>query len=84
AVLDRFRQIAPKVMIAVDGYRYGGKEFDRRPVLRTLLEQLPSVEHVIVVPTLRCEDDCDGLSNVVTWAEAISQDATPLGVEHVP
>jgi acetoacetyl-CoA synthetase len=32
SVLDRFRQIDPKVMIAVDGYRYGGKDFDRMPV----------------------------------------------------
>jgi acyl-coenzyme A synthetase/AMP-(fatty) acid ligase len=30
SVLDRFRQIEPKVLIAVDGYRYGGKDFDRR------------------------------------------------------
>ncbi len=33
AVLDRFRQIAPKVLIACDGYRYGGKVFDRAAVL---------------------------------------------------
>ncbi|SAL81896.1 acetoacetyl-CoA synthetase [Caballeronia arvi] len=84
AVLDRFRQIEPKVMIAVDGYRYGGKEFDRLPVLCTLLEQLPSVEHVVVVPTLRGQDDCHGLSNAVMWAESISDNALPLEVEHVP
>jgi acetoacetyl-CoA synthetase len=84
AVLDRFRQIEPKVMIAVDGYRYGGKEFDRRPVLRTLLEQLPSVEHVVVVPTLRRQDDRQGLSNAVTWAEATSDNPQPLEIEHVP
>ncbi|WP_429485506.1 acetoacetate--CoA ligase [Paraburkholderia youngii] len=84
AVLDRFRQIEPKVMIAVDGYRYGGKEFDRRPVLCKLLEQLPSVEHVVVVPTLRRQDDHHGLSNVVAWTEAISENALPLEVEHVP
>ncbi|WP_051106723.1 acetoacetate--CoA ligase [Paraburkholderia atlantica] len=84
AVLDRFRQIEPKVMIAVDGYRYGGKEFDRRPVLSKLLEQLPSVEHVVVVPTLHGQDDRQGLSNVVTWAEAISSNDLPLEVEHVP
>lgn len=84
AVLDRFRQIEPKVMIAVDGYRYGGKEFDRRPVLRTLLDQLPDIERVVVVPTLRCQDDHYGLSNAVTWADVVSNDALPLEVEHVP
>src|SRR2546428_8343351 len=51
-VLDRFRQIEPKVLFAVDGYRYGGKAFDRRDTVRELLRQLPSVEAVILVPHL--------------------------------
>ena len=48
AVLDRFRQIEPKVLIAVDGVRYGGRDFDRREVLAELRAALPSVQHVIV------------------------------------
>jgi len=52
SVLDRFRQIAPKVLFAVDGYRYGGKDFDRRDVVRELVAQLPSVEAVVFVPYL--------------------------------
>ena len=51
-VLDRFRQIEPKVLFAVDGYRYGGKAFDRRETVRELVSQLPSVEVVILVPHL--------------------------------
>ena len=51
-VLDRFRQISPKILIAVDGYRYGGKAFDRRETVRELVRQLPSVEVVILVPHL--------------------------------
>ena len=47
-VLDRFGQIAPKVLIAADGYFYGGKTFDRRPQVREILAELPTVEHVIV------------------------------------
>mgnify|MGYP001439599155 CR=1 FL=1 len=50
SVLDRFRQIEPKVLFAVDGYRYGGKDFDRRDVVRELVRQLPSVRAVIFVP----------------------------------
>jgi acetoacetyl-CoA synthetase len=53
AVLDRFRQIAPKVMIAVDGYRYGGKPHDRRELLHELLAELPSVDHLILLPEPR-------------------------------
>ena len=51
-VLDRFRQIAPKVLIGCDGYRYGGKEYDRRETVRQLLAELPTVETLIVVPNL--------------------------------
>jgi len=48
-VVDRFRQIAPAVLIAVDGYRFGAKDVDRDAVLAELREQLPSVRHTIVV-----------------------------------
>lgn len=54
AVLDRFRQIEPKVLIAVDGYTYGGVAHDRLPVLRGLLAELPSVRHVVL---LRYQDE---------------------------
>ncbi|MEO5882681.1 MAG: AMP-binding protein, partial [Caldimonas sp.] len=43
AILDRFRQIEPKVVIGVDGYVYGGVAADRLPVLRGLIDELPSV-----------------------------------------
>ena len=52
AVLDRFRQIEPKVLVACDGYRYGGAAHDRRAVLRELIEQLPSVQHLVLQPLL--------------------------------
>jgi acetoacetyl-CoA synthetase len=47
AVLDRFRQIAPRVLLAVDGQRWGGVAHDRRAVLHELLQGLPSVEHLV-------------------------------------
>ncbi|MFI4929885.1 MAG: acetoacetate--CoA ligase [Burkholderiales bacterium] len=47
AVLDRFRQIEPMVLIACDGYRYGGMAHDRRAVVAELVDQLPSVAHVV-------------------------------------
>ena len=51
-VLDRFRQIEPVLLFAVDGYRYGGKDFDRRDTVRELVGRLPSVQAVILVPYL--------------------------------
>src|SRR3546814_7766830 len=46
-VLDRFGQIGPKLLLLTDGYRYGGKDFDRRAALRELVGQLPSVEQIV-------------------------------------
>jgi acetoacetyl-CoA synthetase len=49
AVLDRFRQIEPKVLIACDGYTYGGVVHDRMGVLRGLLDELPGVMDVVLL-----------------------------------
>jgi acetoacetyl-CoA synthetase len=49
AVLDRFRQIAPRVLVAVDGQVWGGVTHDRRPVLREVLAGLPSLEHLVLL-----------------------------------
>jgi acetoacetyl-CoA synthetase len=47
AVLDRFKQITPKVLIACDGVTYGGKDHDRRAVVAELRQALPSVQHLL-------------------------------------
>lgn len=51
-VLDRFAPVAPKVLIAADGYRYGGRDFDRRAAIREMVEGLPSLRHLVAVPCL--------------------------------
>jgi acetoacetyl-CoA synthetase len=51
-VLDRFRQIAPKVLIGCDGSVYAGKTVDRRELIAQLLCELPSIEALVVVPNL--------------------------------
>src|SRR5437660_2586364 len=53
SVIDRFAQIEPKLLLAVDGYRHGGKDFDRREVVRGILAELPTVEQLVTVPYLR-------------------------------
>lgn len=50
AILDRFRQIEPKVLIAQDGYVHAGKLIDRRDVLNTITSGLSSVEHLVWIP----------------------------------
>jgi acetoacetyl-CoA synthetase len=52
AVLDRFKQIEPKVLIACDGVTFGGKDFDRLAVVAELCAALPTVQHVILQDNL--------------------------------
>jgi acetoacetyl-CoA synthetase len=52
AVLDRFRQIEPKVLIAVDGVHYAGRDIDRQPVLAELRAGLPSLQQVVLINNL--------------------------------
>ena len=51
-VIDRFKQIEPKVLLAIDGYRYNGKDFDRSDQVRQLQESIPALEHTITLPYL--------------------------------
>ena len=50
-VVDRFKQIEPKVLLAIEGYRYGGKDFDKRDAIAKLEEEIPSLEHTVLVPS---------------------------------
>ena len=50
AILDRFQQIEPKVMIAQDGYVHAGKSIDRRDVVAEIANGLPSVQHRVLIP----------------------------------
>ena len=51
-VIDRFAQIEPTVVFAVNGYRYGGKDFDRSGDLTTILAALPTARHLVMVDYL--------------------------------
>ncbi|MEM8861499.1 MAG: acetoacetate--CoA ligase, partial [Chloroflexota bacterium] len=85
SVLDRFQQIEPKVLIAVDGYNYGGKQFNRRDVMAELQAGLPTLEKTVVVPHIT--NDTNGLSNAILWDDALAQageSAAELTFERVP
>ena len=56
AVLDRFKQIAPKVLIACDGVTYGGRDFDRLGVVADMRAALPTVQHVVLHTNLAQDD----------------------------
>lgn len=75
AVLDRFAQIEPTVLVAVDGYRFNGRPFDRRDVVASLREALPSVRTTIVVPRLFPDELPDG---ALAWADAVADRQEPV------
>jgi acetoacetyl-CoA synthetase len=80
AVVDRFRQIEPKVLFAVDGYAYGGKSFDRRPVLAEIVAALPTLASVVVLPYLDPTARLDAFPGAVAWSKLIERPA-PLACE---
>jgi len=55
AVVDRFAQIGPRVLLTVDGYRYGDRDVDRAAEVASIREALPGLDAVVVVPYLRDE-----------------------------
>jgi acetoacetyl-CoA synthetase len=83
AVLDRFRQIEPRVLFAIDGYIYNGKPNDRREVVRELVAALPSLEHVVHIPYLnRAEPDLTD-ARETTWSAIQKQPHAPIVFEQV-
>ena len=48
-VVDRFAQIAPKLIFVADGYRYGGKDFDRRGQVAEIIAAVPGIETVVTL-----------------------------------
>lgn len=78
SVIDRFGQLEPKVLLAVPGYVYGGKQIDRRAEVARIRAALPSVERVVDVPY-----GPGTLPDAVGW-DALLADSGPLVFEPVP
>ena len=70
AVLDRFSQIEPKVLIATDGVVYAGKAMDRSAVVRGLCEALPSIEHLVLV---RSPHASEKIAEAIDWTGGVGQ-----------
>ncbi len=85
SVVDRFAQIEPKVLFAVDGYRYGGKDFDRRETLARLQAEIPSLERTVVLPYLDPEPDLSPLRDAMRWDELrAGGEGSELSFDRVP
>lgn len=72
-VLDRFGQIAPKIFIACDGYFYGGKRIELASRLAEIIDQLPSVQSVLIVSLIgNAEGTSVSLPHAMTYDDALS------------
>ena len=86
-VLDRFSQLAPKVLICVDGYQYGGKAYSRRAEMTQIAASLPTLEHVVLVPYLEPGDRRPLGPGGLLWDELLSGPEIPAAgfvFEQVP
>jgi len=81
AVLDRFTQIEPKIVIAVDHYRYNGKHVDKSDVVDALIKNIPSIERVIL---LSDKPSATQGSKIISWSESIRPSGGALTFARVP
>ncbi len=83
-VMDRFGQIAPKVLFAADGYYYNGKTCDTLPRLADIVRQIHSIEKVVVVPVLNPQPELATIRDSALYADYLDQTAPPLRFEQLP
>jgi acetoacetyl-CoA synthetase len=84
-VLDRFGQIEPSVLVAVDGYWYGGKPYDCSDKLAAIVSRLPSLRRTVVIPLLRDEIERRAPLPLIEWEEWLSSaEPSATGFERFP
>lgn len=81
SVVDRFAQIEPKVLLAVDGYHYNGRAFDRREVVAGLMAEMPSLQATVLLPYREAHPVMDG---TLTWENFLGAPDAELTFERVP
>lgn len=84
SVADRFAQIQPRIFIAVDGYAYGGKAFDKRETVREICSLLPSVEKVIFIPFLAANATLEVGKPVSMWSDILASAPLDAPLEFYP
>src|SRR5436190_727577 len=85
SVVDRFAQVEPKVMLAIDGYRYGGRDFDRIETVAGLAREMPTLVRTVVLPYLTTTPDLSSIQGAISWEELMAAgDGAALQFEQVP
>lgn len=86
SVINRFEQVEPTVLIAVDGYRYQGKDYDRLEVVQEIQRAIPTLKRTVIVPYLSGRNyDSLPLQKTLLWHELIqTYSGSELSFTHVP
>ena len=83
-VVDRFGQIDPVLLLATDGYPYGGTSFDRLGALAEIRDALGSLRRVVVVPNLDPDPDLTAVPDAISWSEFLSTARARASTETFP
>ena len=83
SVIDRFKQIEPTILFAVDGYQYNGKPMNRLPIISELQAALPTLKKTVLVPYLNEGASAEDLKDAVLWQEQLKS-SSELIFEQVP
>ncbi len=84
SVVDRFAQIEPRLLFVVDGYRHGGRDFDRAEALATISSGLPSLAHTVMLPYLDRGASAAGLPGGHTWEQLLARGRASAAYDGVP
>lgn len=82
SVVDRFSQLNPKIIVAVDGYSYNNKIYDKRGELREIASRIDSIEKIVWARNIN--SDLSLTANEYTWNQAVSYNHAELKIEQVP
>ena len=84
SVLERFGQIEPKVLIAADGYRYHGRNYDVLPRVAEVAQGIESVARVVIVPFVSAAPNIAQVPRSLLWAEALDNPADTIEFAQLP
>lgn len=83
-VLDRFSQIKPKVLFAANGYFYNGKSHDSLEKLQGILQDLPTVEKVVVIPYSEIDPNISSINNSILYSDFTANEAEKIEFKQLP
>ena len=82
-VLDRFGQIKPKFLLAVNGYSYNGKKYESNEIVEHIAESIPEIEKIILIDTIDSSTPFTH-TKITKWDDFIDKNPTELEFEQLP